>query len=252
MCGEPVVRLLGGETAALVGAIPRVERILEREIVLVGGLAVLARLGSAYRVTSDVDTVSRRAPGEQGQLDILLENGASKVDAAGAFVPTEWGDVRIDVLEFDPGQLEDLPEDPTDRLYLLGHDWALRTATKVLLQAERADGISVEATVRVAEPGPLVVSKLQALPNRARVKEATDLLDIVRLTLDQTSGPAVRRQLAAADAQLRSDAALHVRRWFAERSTRSVRMMTEVPAGREIDADTVGLVGELLTGALAV
>jgi hypothetical protein len=133
-------------------------------------------------------------------------------------VPTSFGDVRIDIPEISADQLDDLPSDPTARLYLMGNDWALRTATPVRARAMDNDSVSAEAIVRVAEPGPLIATKLQALPNRASVKEATDLLDILRLTLDQHSGPLVRSQIAAADPRLKSDAALHVERWFLDRA----------------------------------
>lgn len=52
MSGDDVT-LYGPAMVALVRAIPQVEEMLKRPIVLVGGLAVLSRLGSAYRVTSD-------------------------------------------------------------------------------------------------------------------------------------------------------------------------------------------------------
>lgn len=66
------VRLFGSSMSALVKAIPHLEQVLGHRIVLVGGLAVLSRLGSAYRVTTDVDTAHRRADGEPAQLDILV------------------------------------------------------------------------------------------------------------------------------------------------------------------------------------
>lgn len=45
----------------------------------------------------------------------------------------------------------------------------------------RADE-EIQVTVAVAESGPLVAMKLQSVMNRPNAKEATDLLDIVRLT----------------------------------------------------------------------
>lgn len=93
------VRLFGPSMMALVKAIPRIEELLGRAMVLVGGLAVLSRLGSADRVTSDVDTANRRADGEPAQLDVLFAHGAAAVDAAGALISTPDGDVRVDVLE---------------------------------------------------------------------------------------------------------------------------------------------------------
>jgi hypothetical protein len=245
------VELFGPITASLVQALPEIERRLDRKITLVGGLAVLSRLGSAaHRVTSDVDTVNRRLGGEPGQLDVLLATGATSIDGAGAMVATSAGDVRVDVLEVSEEQLNDLPTDPTDRLYLLSHDWALRSATTLRLRAV-GGGTTSEHIVLVAEPGPLIATKLQALPNRARVKEATDLLDIVRLALDDETGSVVRSQLAAADVLLKQDAALHVEQWFGTAAERSLRLIRTTPSGSDTTPDTVALVGELLLASLA-
>lgn len=116
-----------------------------------------------------------------------------------------------------------------------------------------SDGQAVvaEALVDVAEPGPLVATKLQALPNRSSAKEATDLLDIVRLALDQRVGATARAQLAAANGQLKADAIRHVQRWFADRADRSLRPIHSIPQGRSIDIDRLALVGELLVASMS-
>lgn len=244
------VELFGPLTASLVQALPEIERRLDRRITVVGGLAVLSRLDSAaHRVTTDVDTVNRRLGGEPGQLDVLLATGATAVDGAGAMVATPTGDVRVDVLEVSEDQLNDLPGDPTDRLYVLSHDWALRSATPLHIRAV-GGGTTSEHTVHVAEPGPLIATKLQALPNRASLKEATDLLDIVRLALDDETGSVVRAQLSAADVLLKQDAALHVERWFGTAAERSLRLIRTTPSGSDTTPDTVALVGELLLASL--
>ena len=105
-------------------------------------------------------------------------------------------------------------------------------------------------TVRVAEPGPLVAMKLQSVMNRPAVKEGTDLLDIVRLTLDQECGPAAFAQLDSADLQLRADALLHARRWFDRYAARSLSRIRAVPDGRDLEFDDVRLVGDILAAAL--
>lgn len=106
-----------------------------------------------------------------------------------------------------------------------------------------------ELTVAVAEPAPLVAMKLQSIMNRGAAKEGTDLLDIVRLTLDSIAGPVLLEQLANADEQLRADAELHARRWIAEYVDRSFRRVQAVPEGRGTELDDLRLVGELLRGA---
>lgn len=252
MSGNPLVRveLFGRETLKLIQAIPEVERRLDRPVTLVGGLAVLSRLGTAaHRVTTDVDTVNRRADGEHGQLEVLLASGATAIDGAGAVITTASGQVRIDVLEISERELAELSDDPTDRLYALAHDWALRTATPLQIRAA-AGGTAFEHSVRVSEPGPLIATKLQALPNRSKTKEATDILDIIRLTVDPQTGPAVRTQLAVSDSQLRRDAALHVQTWFIDNASRTLRLVRTTTAGADTASDTVALVGELLLAAL--
>ncbi len=90
--------------------------------------------------------------------------------------------------------------------------------------------------------------KLQAVMNRMNGKEGTDLLDIVRLTLDATAGPVVRAQIGARDAQMRKDIAEHVTGWF---DTKAVWSMDHIhrAAGVDVTRDDIGLVCELLLQA---
>ncbi len=242
----PVVELAGTSMSALAFAIPAILSRTGRPAVVIGGLAVVCRLSRPYRVTSDLDTVNRRAAGEVPQLQLLVASGAEVSGVSGVLVPTPAGLVQVDVLEVTDAEIADLPEDPTDRLHVLAHAWAAATATPVLISADGLPGL----TVAVAEPGPLVAMKLQSVMNRGAAKEATDLLDIVRLTLDPVAGPLVRTQLATADSQLQQDAARHARRWFQDHAARSVRVMRAIPEGRETQLDDLHLVAELLLRAL--
>src|SRR5450631_3964604 len=56
------VHLVGAVMVNLVGAIPRVQELFELPVI-VGGLAVMSRLGNAYRVTQDLDALRRRLEG---------------------------------------------------------------------------------------------------------------------------------------------------------------------------------------------
>jgi hypothetical protein len=241
-----VVDLVGSSMAALVQAIPVTMRRTGRPVVVVGGLAVVCRLSRPYRATSDLDVVSRRARGDIPQLDLLLASGARSSGVSGALVPTESGPVQVDVLEVTDAELDELPDDPTDRLHVMSHAWAAVTASPVSLRAEGTD----EVTVAIAEPGPLIAMKLQSIMNRGRQKEVTDLLDIIRLSLDAIAGPASRTALENADKQLREDALLHARLWFIERADRTLRLVRAAPEGRDTDPDDVRLVGELLHSVL--
>lgn len=169
------------------------------------GLAVMCRLTHPCRSTSDLDTVNRQAGHEPALLELLLASGAEASGASGVRLPTPAGPVQVDVLEVTDDELADLPEDPTDRLHVLSHAWAAATAAPMLIRARAMP----ELIVNVADPGPLIAMKLQSIMNRGAAKEATDLLDTIRLSLDPTAGPVSRSHLEAADSQLRQDAALH-------------------------------------------
>ena len=243
-----MVDLIGSSMGAIVMAIPEVATRTGRPVIIVGGLAVICRLSTPYRATTDLDTVNRRHEGEPAQLEVLLASpGATASGPAGALVPTAAGPVQVDVLEVSDTDLSPLPEDPTHRLHVLSHDWAAATATELIICA----GARVEVRVAVAEPGPLVAMKLQSVMNRGRAKEGTDLLDIVRLTLDPATGPVVREQLAGASERIRVDADRHAKRWFTDQATRTGRLIRELPQGTDVDADLIALVSQLLRGALS-
>lgn len=247
MSGEPpIVELAGSSMTRLVSAIPVIVERTGRAVVLVGGLAVMCRLPTPYRVTTDIDTVDRRAVAEPSQLELLVSAGATPSGPSGVLVRTPSGEVQVDILDVTDEEIDDLPDDPTDRLHVLSHEWAASTATDLTLAVE---GL-VPQTVKVAEPGPIIAMKLQSIMNRGSAKEGTDLLDIVRITLDRGCGPTSRDQLEAAGPQLQSDALLHARRWFVHSADRSLNRIRAVSEGQDVEIDDVRLVGELLVAAL--
>ncbi|MEV4538882.1 hypothetical protein AB0J82_34425 [Asanoa sp. NPDC049518] len=134
------------------------------------------------------------------------------------------------------------------RLSRLSHAWAAATATPVTIRAAGFPDLAVD----VAEPGALVAMKLQSVMNRGRAKEATDLLDIIRLCLDPVSGPTVLTALAHSEPQLREDACRRAGRWFDQQAERSLRLVRAVPEGQGIELDDLHLVGELLHNVLPV
>jgi hypothetical protein len=232
--------------AAIVSAIPITARDTGRLVIVVGGLAVLCRLSTPYRATTDLDTVSRLQAGQVGQLELLIAAGATPSGPAGAEVATPLGPVQVDVLEITDADFEPLPDDPTDRLHVLAHAWAAQTATPIRLIADDVDPL----TVLVAQPAALVAMKLQSVMNRGAAKEGTDLLDIVRLVTDPSTAAAVIAGLRVADSQLRSDAHLHAQRWFTESADRTLSRIRAVPEGSQTTLDDLALVAELLAAAL--
>jgi hypothetical protein len=233
--------------AAIVAAIPITARDTGRPVIVVGGLAVLCRLSTPYRATTDLDMVSRLQAGQVGQLELLISAGATPSGPAGASVQTPLGPVQVDVLEVTDADLDPLPDDPTGRLHVLAHAWAAETAGPVRLSADEIDPVPV----LVAQPAALVAMKLQSAMDRGTAKEATDLLDIVRLSTDPATATAVVNGLEGADTQLKSDALMHVRRWFIDHADRTLKVVHAIPEGREIVADDIALVADLLAATLA-
>jgi hypothetical protein len=228
----------------LVGAIPRVQELFDQPV-LIGGLAVMCRLGHAYRVTQDLDALRKRRDGDSSGLEVLRAAGAHNIDEVGGLLRTERGDVRVDVLEARPSDLDRDFTDATDRLEAMAHQWALNTATSVLIVA-RAEPLSLEgsaapsndetrATALVARPGPLIAMKLKASVDRTTTKEATDLLDVVRLLTDPVAASHVMADFETADRQLVEDVALHAQMKYRTGLLRTRRIIRNLGVSTELD-----------------
>ncbi|MFI5493218.1 hypothetical protein [Actinoplanes sp. NPDC051859] len=92
--------------------------------------------------------------------------------------------------------------------------------------------------------------KLQAVMNRSVGKQGTDLLDIVRLALDDGTRPAALEQIGNVDPSIAADMALHVDLWLVRRRQQTIRWINAV-GGTDVTADDVDLVAELLLRACA-
>jgi hypothetical protein len=156
--------------------------------------------------------------------------------------------VKVDVLEVRQVELDIPSDDPGDRLHAFSHAWAYDTATDLVLEAVRRDGKNVAVTAPVAEPGPLIAMKLQAVMNRALDKQGTDLRDILRLSLDQATPTAALAQIRAVDAALASDIAQHVELWLVRRR-HQVLTWIHTSGGDDVTSDDLDLVAELLLAA---
>lgn len=176
------VTFVGDGMAAVVQGIVEVHRLIGQPPVVVGGLAVLARLSQPYRATVDLDVVDRLR-GAMPQLEVLrAADGAQAVEPAAVLLPTRHGAVKVDVLEVRQVELDRPSDDPGDRLHASAHAWAHDSATDLAIEVMTRAGERVEAVAPAAEPVPLIAMKLQAVMNRAVNKQRTDLLDIVRLS----------------------------------------------------------------------
>lgn len=248
MSGESVL-LVGNAMAGIVEAIESVRELTGEPPVVVGGLAVISRLSGPHRATVDLDVVDRHVPGTDAKLEVLRRAGGTKPEEpAGVLVTTTFGQVRVDVLEVNQAELDQLSDDPGDRLHVQSHAWASDSATDLSISVITAGGeVLVSVSTRIAEPGPLIAMKLQSIMNRGNAKAGTDLWDIIRLTLDPKCGQTALKQLAAREPQMAADINQHVNHWFVRRRDETLDRLHAVASGAVVD--DVDLVGELLLAA---
>ena len=225
-----------------------VRTLIGHSPVVVGGLAVMCRLSDPYRATTDLDVVDRLL-GETPQLQILrAAPGAEPVAPTSVLLPTAYGQVKVDVLEVRQIEIDQPSDDPGDRLHAFAHAWASDTATEVTIGVAPLSAVPVEVSALVAEPGPLVAMKLQAIMNRTADKQGTDLQDIARIILDEQVRPAALAQLASCDTSAAADIALHVDLWMVDRRRQSLRWIHDA-GGTDLTLDDLNLVAELLIAA---
>ena len=234
--------------AAVVQGVAEIHTLIGHPPLIVGGLAVLARLSSSYRATVDLDVVDRLL-GSVPQLEVLrAAPGAEPVEPAAVLLPTPYGPVKVDVLEVRQAELDLPSDDPGDRLHASAHAWANDTATNLTIEVVSSGGRRVEVTTPVAEPGPLIAMKLQPVMNRSVEKQGTDLQDIVRLTFDEATRPDVLQQIGNAESAIARDIALHVDLWFVRKRSQALRWI-HASGGQDVTEDDLELVAELLTAA---
>jgi len=242
------VTFAGDAMASVVQAVAEVRELLGETPVIVGGLAVLSRLSHPYRATVDLDVVDRML-GPTPQLEVLrAAAGAEPVEPAAVLLPTAFGHVKVDVLEVRQVELDRPSDDPGDRLHASSHAWASDTATEMVIEGIRRDGRQVEVTTRVAEPGPLIAMKLQAVMNRSIDKQGTDLLDIVRLSFDEGTRSAAIEQISGVADAVAGDIAIHVDLWFVRRRQQALQSIRRV-GGDDVRVDDLDLLAELLGAA---
>lgn len=222
---------------------------LPAEFRLIGGLAVLCRVGVPHRATVDLDALARGLD----SYDPALRSVALSAAGGGQYLMPGRLDLDvIDVGEQDAQQLVDrllaTGEPMTDlELNAVAHTWAHDVATPLdLLVVSDLDGapLASAADRPVASPGGLVAMKATTVTLRASSKpekRASDLYDLGRL-LSATVGWDV--ELAAAPTELRDAVRRRVRSWFVEpagrdRTFRDTRRFDEVRLDLDEVADVV-------------
>ena len=126
--------------AAVVQGVEEVRNLIGQPPVVIGGLAVMCRLSTPYRATTDLDLVDRLR-GQVPQLQVLrAARDAEPVEPAAVLLPTPYGQVKVDVLEVRQVEIDQPSDDPGDRLHASAHAWANDTASEVTIEVASMRG----------------------------------------------------------------------------------------------------------------
>jgi hypothetical protein len=225
------LRLANAGVAPLVTSLAALARAVPiGEFAVIGGLAVLARLQGAHRVTYDLDTVATQHGDDPSAVEMVI--GTEGVD--GLLLGTKIDCIAVgDVPATDiPPDL--LPEQEADRIFILAHRWALDMAEDLTLIAEEDGRLVAEVRCRIATPANLVAMKLQSAPKRraARAHKAGgDYLDLYRLTSHPDMTRSIAEALSEAPHDLGSWCQREIRRCMIDEADRTVGIIVRSGAG---------------------
>ena len=242
------VRLLdeNGETRRLLLALERlVASVSPEHFALIGGLAVMARLGQAHRGTQDIDTAVDQEGVIPSELDVVVDAVSSTEEGR-----TERR-VKVDSIEvggtpavdLDP---DDLPGKEFPRAFVLSHRWAFDTASELTLRCLGRQGPDTVVTCRVATPAALVAMKLQSAPRRppARVqKAANDYLDLALLLSNLVLLPQIVAGLAQSPHGLGGWCAERILNDFVDDAARVSSRIHQGPTSRRVTPDELSQIG---------
>ncbi len=147
MSGE--LRLEGPGIGNLVASLATLtESAPSADFAAIGGLAVLARLGGAHRVTDDLDTVAT----QHGDEPTVVEAVIAAQGTDGALNGTKVDCIAVGDVPAAELSAEHLPDVEEDRIFVLAHRWALDTADELTLVAETDGTIVARVRCRFAPP----------------------------------------------------------------------------------------------------
>jgi hypothetical protein len=223
---------------------------LPTELRLIGGLAVMCRVGTPHRTTVDIDAVARDLPRVHAALArlALLSPGGGQYRFA--------GDVDLDVIDIAAMTTDELlaqlgagTHPLTDlELNVVAHCWAHDSCTTVDITAvdDETGAVLARAERRfVASSEGLVAMKVTTVPLRASSrpeKKASDLYDLGRVLVD---GGMARGALRTLPPPLADVVADRLGSWFIDatgrdRTYRVVRQYDEPRLDFDGVADAIG------------
>jgi len=220
---------------------------LPPEFRLIGGLAVMCRVGLPHRATVDLDAITRGL----ASYHELLAGLAVTSSGGGQYVMANHLD--LDVIDIAPETARELAEvleavgGITDlELNVVAHAWAHDAATPVDLLVVYGDAVPlVEAKQRlIASPAGLVAMKVTTVPLRASQrsdKRSSDLYDLARLLV---TARGMKAQIDSMPEMLSAVILRRLDRWFVEgagrdRTYRELRKFDDPPVDFDHVADAV-------------
>jgi hypothetical protein len=227
---------------------------LPSDLRLIGGLAVLCRVGMPHRATVDLDALTR----DLAIHDVSLQRLALSSTGGGQYVMP--GELDLDVIEVAPDDASVVadsmgaPDSLTDLEFnVIAHTWAHDSATPLDVTVASADDGVIIAAARdrlVASTPGLIAMKATTVPLRASArpeKRASDLYDIGRL-MTTAARQEVADALAVMPPALRDEILARLQRWFVEpsgrdRTFREIRRFDEA----QLELDDVAFTVEAVT-----
>ena len=222
---------------------------LPPELRLIGGLAVMVRVGTPHRTTVDLDAVARNLSRHHMTLSRLAVTSA--IEGRYTFA----GVLALDVIDVTPDSASELADqlssaaEPVSDLELnaLAHAWAHDTASPLDIKAieeETGETLASAADRLVATTTGLIAMKTSTVPLRASArpeKRASDLYDLGRLLI---AGKLIQANLRELPAILRDPIVASLSRWFIDdagrdRTYREVRRFDEPQLDLDATADAV-------------
>jgi hypothetical protein len=240
-----------GRVAAYIRTLLRLP--LDPPWILVGGLAVNARVGRTHRATNDIDMVS---PDQDRLVEILVAfPDAESISAA----KVQFHDPEVEVDVMDSTDSKELPPAERDRAFALARRFAMRSASSVTISAvDGASRIMHQAHIRVASRAALVVLKTLSFPERIdgnyRLKAGSDIQDLYRL-VERTDLDELAQAIAGSGPELTTFIGAELRHYFSADTTdlryvharmRSFARNVDSAGISEAMLSTLGVLGDLL------
>jgi hypothetical protein len=252
--GEPIEITLAadasGAMANLLGHLGEVDQAGLSDWALIGGLAVMVRLEEAHRPTRDIDTLSRQVDPEP---KVTLLGIAESETSTGVLLSDG---TKVDVIGVDPElNLDALPDDDRQRMFVLSHWWMAETAeliTLTLLDLTNSDErVLARCRLRLARPAALVAAKLQSIETRrgaTAAKRESDAYDVYRLLRVNRIGE-MAEELASAPSDLGAWCVSYLKRLFVDHADQTARWLRNVSPGESVEAGDLSALGTLVIEA---